>query len=167
MADATKVRLREQSAALDPVRLLQEICAVQHTLAGFAASGRPETPTPLPVTDLATFLSSLSTAWASGEVRPTHRKQPGAAHEWRSRTDPFEHTWPVVLQWLEREPTVTTSEIMGRLAVMVPDVYASGAQLRTLQRRIKQWRAKKAKELIMGQLRRSVGESEATTTELG
>jgi hypothetical protein len=53
---------------------------------------------------------------------------------------------------------------MERLAVMVPDAYASGAQLRTLQRRIKQWRAEKAKDLILGQLRRSLREREETTT---
>ena len=117
VADETKVRLREQSAALDPVRLLQEICAAQHTLVGFAASGRPETPALLPVTDVATFLSNLSTAWVSGEVRPTHRQQPGATHGWRSRTDLFAHSWPVVHQWIERESTVTASEIVGRLAV--------------------------------------------------
>ncbi len=164
VADETKARLREQFAALDPVRLLQEIRAAQHTLAGLAATGRPETLAPPPVTDVATFLNNLSMAWESGEIRPTHRKQPGTTHWWRSRTDPFEHTWPLVHQWLESESTVTAKEIMGRLAVMVPDVYASGAQLRTLQRRIKQWRAEKAKDLILGQLRRSVGEREETTT---
>lgn len=49
---------------------------------------------------------------------------------------------------------------MERLAVMVPDAYAGKAQLRTLQRRIKQWRAEKAKDLILGQLRRSLGDRE-------
>ena len=54
---------------------------------------------------------------------------------------------------------------MERLALMVPDVYASGAQLRTLQRRIKQWRSQQAKELILGQLRRAVGDSEGATAQ--
>lgn len=36
----------------------------------------------------------------------------------------------------------------------VPDAYASKTQLRTLQRRIKNWRAEKAKDLILGKLRR-------------
>ena len=47
---------------------------------------------------------------------------------------------------------------MERLAEMVPDTYAGGAQLRTLRRRLKQWRAAKAKELILGQLRRSASD---------
>ena len=42
---------------------------------------------------------------------------------------------------------------MNRLAQAVPDTYASKAQLRTLQRRIKTWRAEKAKDLILGKLR--------------
>ena len=164
VADESKPRLREQFAMLDPVRLLQEIRAAQHTLAELTATGRPDRIQLPPITDVATFLSSLSRAWEDGEVRPTHRKQPGATHWWRSRVDPFEHTWPAVRQWLEIESSITARDIMERLAVMVPDAYASGAQLRTLQRRIKQWRAEKAKDLILGQLRRALREREETTT---
>jgi hypothetical protein len=105
--------------------------------------------------DLVTFLSSLSKAWQGGEVRPTHRMPAGRPHWWRTRADPFEHAWPVVEQWLESEPTITAKEMMARLAVMLPDVYASKVQLRTLQRRVKQWRTQKANELILGQITRS------------
>ena len=164
VTDETKARLRDQFAALDPVRLLQEIRAAQHTLAELAATGRPNRIPLPPIADVATFLSSLSRAWEAGEVRPTHRKQPGATHWWRSRVDPFEHTWPAVRQWLESESSITARDIMEGLAVMVPDAYASGAQLRTLQRRIKQWRAEKAKDLILGQLARSLRETAETTT---
>ena len=38
---------------------------------------------------------------------------------------------------------------------MVPDVYASKAQLRTLQRRVKVWRAERAKQMILGRLRKA------------
>ena len=43
----------------------------------------------------------------------------------------------------------------GDAAVVVPDVYASKAQLRTLQRRVKVWRAERVRELILGGLRKS------------
>jgi len=155
VAESIKTMLREQFKVLDPVRLLQEIRAAQKVLAGLAQTGTHEDISPAPATDVATFLSSLSVAWKDGEVRPTHRKQPGATHWWRTRADPFEHAWPVVDHWLETEPTVTASEMMNRLAVMVPDAYANKAQLRTLQRRIRQWRAEKAKDLILGTLRKS------------
>ncbi len=112
VAETTKAKLREQFTALDPVRLLQEIRAAQNTLAGLAATGTHEHEPPAPVTDVATFLSSLSKAWQGGEVRPTHRTRPGATHWWRTRTDPFEHAWPVIEQWLESEPSVTAKEIL-------------------------------------------------------
>ena len=87
-------------------------------------------------------------------MRPTHRKQPAAERWWRTRADPFAHAWPAVEGWLNDEPTATAKELMDRLAEVVPDAYASKAQLRTLQRRIKAWRAEKAKDLILGHLRR-------------
>jgi len=55
--------------------------------------------------------------------------------------------------WLAADPTVTAKELMGRLARTVPDEYSGNAQLRSLQRRIKTWRAEKAKDLILGRLR--------------
>jgi hypothetical protein len=55
--------------------------------------------------------------------------------------------------WLADEPTTTANEPMDRLAPAVPDASASKAQLRTLQRRIKAWRAETAKDLILGKLK--------------
>jgi len=162
--ETTKARLREQFTGLDPVRLLHEIRAAQHTLAGFAANGEHE-PEPLAaVPDVATFLRGLSRAWQDGEVRPTHRPQPGAKHWWRTRPDPFEHTWPVLEQWLASEPTATAKDLMDRLAAMVPDAYARKAQLRTLQRRLRHWRAEKAKDLILGHLQKAAGDREGTAS---
>ena len=37
--------------------------------------------------------------------------------------------------------------------MMVPDAYASKTQLRTLQRRVKAWRAERAKDMVLGRLR--------------
>ena len=53
------------------------------------------------------------------------------------------------------EPTVSAKQLMERLAAMLPDTYASKAQLLTLQRRVKAWRGERAKEMILGQLRKS------------
>ena len=67
---ATKDKLREIAANLDPLRLLEEMRAVQAYLAALA-----DGETPLPTTseppDLAAFVASLSSAWHAGEVRPT------------------------------------------------------------------------------------------------
>jgi hypothetical protein len=154
VSETVKSKLKEQFDRLDPVLLLRDIRAAQQVLSDIAARG-PRDRSPVPAaTDVSTFLESLATAWKDGEARPTHRKQQAAERWWRTRADPFAHAWPVVEGWLNDEPTATAKELMERLAKVVPDVYASKAQLRTLQRRIKAWRAEKAKDLILGQLRR-------------
>lgn len=155
VSEAVKSAIKEQFDRLDPVLLLRDIRAAQQVLSDIAARG-PRDRSPVPATtDVSTFLDSLATAWKDGEVRPTHRKRLGAERWWRTRADPFAHAWPVVEGWLTDEPTATAKELMDRLAQIVPNAYASKAQLRTLQRRIKAWRAEKAKDLILGQLRRA------------
>ena len=52
------------------------------------------------------------------------------------------------------EPSASAKELMERLATMFPEAYAGSAQLRTLQRRVKAWRAERAKEMILGRLRK-------------
>jgi len=154
----TKERLKAQFKSLDPVRLLQEIRAAQQTLSDLAAHGvRTEAATSTPP-DVAAFLASLSSAWKDGEARPTHRKQANATHWWRTRPDPFADAWPVVEGWLIAQPSISAKELMDRLAAMVPDAYASKAQLRTMQRRVKAWRADKAKDLILGALRKTAAD---------
>jgi len=138
VSDAVKQELREQFAGLDPVRLLRDIRSAQQVLSDLSARG-PREPSLAPAAGIgiATFLDSLATAWKSGEVRPTHRKDKDQLRWWRTRTDPFADAWPVVEGWLIAEPTATAKELLRRLAKIVPDVYAGKAQLRTLQRRIK------------------------------
>ena len=154
---AIKETLKAQFTHLDPVRLLQEIRLAQQTLSDLAAHGMRTEAVPARTPDVDVFLKSLSSAWKDGETRPTHRKQPTAKHWWRTRVDPFADAWPVVEGWLIAEPIVSAKMLMGRLAAMVPDAYASKAQLRTLQRRVKAWRAERAKEMILGRLRKSTG----------
>ena len=151
---AIKEKLKAQFNSLDPVRLLQEIRTAQQTLSEFAAHGVRAEAAPAGESDVAVFLASLSSAWKEGEARPTHRKQPKAKHWWKTRVDPFADAWPVIEGWLIAEPAVSANELMDRLATMVPDAYASKAQLRTLQRRVKAWRAERVKEMVLGSLRK-------------
>jgi len=62
--------LRQISAEIDPLKLLEEMRAVQAYLAGVADG---ETPPQLTSNqpDLAAFVASLSSAWRAGEIRPT------------------------------------------------------------------------------------------------
>lgn len=150
-----KEKLKAQFKDLDPVQLLQEIRTAQQKLSEFAANGVCAEAAPTDESAVAVFLASLSSAWKDGEARPTHRKQPKAKHWWRSRVDPFADAWPLVEGWLIAEPSVQANVLMDRLASMFPAAYASKAQLRTLQRRVKAWRAERVRELILGGLRKS------------
>jgi len=67
---ATKGKLREIAANLDPLRLLEEMRAVQAYLTSMADGETPPPMTSEPP-NLAAFVASLSSAWHQGEIRPT------------------------------------------------------------------------------------------------
>jgi len=144
--EAMKERLRAVATALDPLRLLDEIRAVQHELAGLAA-GQQIQIAPSRDVGLDKFLKSLATAWHAGEVRPTHQASPKALRHWRTHKDAFEAVWPRVLGWLEEEPDRTSAELLARLQAEHPGQFPD-AQLRTLQRRVKTWRRAAARKLV-------------------
>ena len=156
---ATKTKLVAQFQALDPVKLLQEIRVAQQALSDIAASGPSTQKAESAPVAIAAFLSSLSCAWKDGEVRPTHRKRDDAERWWRTRVDPFAEAWPVIEGWLDADPTSSAKELMERLAAMVPEVYGTKAQLRTLQRRVRNWRTERAKEMVLGRLRKVEAEA--------
>jgi hypothetical protein len=146
--EATKRKLRARFRALDPLDLLCRMREAQQHVAKCSECGNPPVGTRTPDRGaLAEFLVSLGTAWQDGEVRPTHQRKAGVPHTWRSRQDPFEHTWPTIQQWLESEPGITARKLHERLVALAPAMYSS-AQLRTLQRRVKAWRSNRARELV-------------------
>ena len=70
MPAAAKSKLREVAGTLDPLKLLEEMRAVQAHLTALADGDRAPALTP-EVPDLAAFIAGLSSAWRAGEVRPT------------------------------------------------------------------------------------------------
>jgi hypothetical protein len=74
-------------------------------------------------------------------------------HRWRTRKDPFEDDWPSIESMLEDIPGLEAKTIFEHLQRKQPGQYSDG-QLRTLQRRIKIWRATKgpAKEVFFAQI---------------
>jgi hypothetical protein len=146
--EATKRKLRTQFRALDPLDLLCRMREAQKNVANRSECRTSQSETAIfDRVALADFLSSLGTAWQDGEVRPTHQRKSSVPHTWRSRQDPFEHTWPTIQQWLESEPGITARKLHERLVALAPAMYSS-AQLRTLQRRVKAWRSNRARELV-------------------
>ena len=94
-----------------------------------------------------------------------------AERDWRTRPDPFEEHWPELERQLREEPALEAKTVFEVLQVRFPGRYVEG-QLRTLQRRIRQWRAKDGpeKEIMFAQRHRP-GEAAQTdftsTGELG
>jgi hypothetical protein len=148
VSDECKEQLRQTLAALDPVRLLREIREAQRVIAQLEVGvANVEAAQSAPA--LSGFVASLSTMWRDGEVRPTHRKRTTGPRTYRTRVDPFEAVWPQVQQWLNEQPDATAKELFLRLQESRPGTFPSG-QLRTLQRRVKQWRSEIARQLVLG-----------------
>lgn len=76
--------------------------------------------------------------WAKREKFPSeHRAVPRA---WRTRADPFEAHWSELEAMLRAAPELEAKTLLEELMKRYPGVYQMG-QLRTLQRRVQQWRA--------------------------
>ena len=144
--EAMKDRLRNLASTLDPLRLRDEIRSAQAHLAALATGQLLPGPSPRDQ-DLEKFMKSLATAWHHTEIRPTHQSAPKPLRHWRTRKDPFVDSWPRILGWLDVEPDGNGRDILDRLQADDPGTYPDG-QLRTLQRKLKEWRGAAARRLV-------------------
>ena len=67
----------------------------------------------------------------------------------RRRPDPFAAVTAELRAWFEAEPWHTSRELLERLQAERPGAYPDG-QLRTLQRRLKEWRRDAARQMVFG-----------------
>src|SRR5580658_7726358 len=140
----TKDMLRKQRDGLDPLALLQRIRQGQSALAALSvgeSSAGPDRES------LDKFLATLPDLWRSGEARPTHRKEAPKARHWRTREDPFQNVWTDILLWLQEAPDTTAKTLLERLIDKYPGQYDQKL-LRTLQRRVGEWRRTMARKLV-------------------
>ena len=142
-------RVAELAATLDPIRLLRQMRAHQQRIVEIA--DQPiEAPEDAVVPPLERFLSSLRTAWADGDARPTARA-PGKPKRERRRPDPLVKVTEQLHAWFEAEPWRTSRQLLERLQAAHPGEYPDNL-LRTLQRRVKAWRREKATAMVFGEL---------------
>lgn len=143
--DQIKEKLRLQRKQYDPVKLLYRIRQSQSALSALTSTDHA---TQGPGREsLEQFLTQLPRLWRDGEARPTHRSSSSKPRHWRTHKDAFEGVWYEVLDWLQQEPDVTAKSLFERLQDEYPGRFANG-QLRTLQRRVKEWRKIMATELV-------------------
>jgi hypothetical protein len=143
--ESTKKSLQVQRIQLDPVRLLHQIRDKQAALAALTCPDYQ--PTGPGRTNLEEFLAQLPILWRYGDARPTHHRKTVKMRYWRTREDPFKEVWIDVLHWLQSEPDTTAKDLFKRLQKEHPGKFSSG-QLRTLQRRVREWRQILAKKLV-------------------
>jgi hypothetical protein len=146
-----ETRLEAIFAALDPIRLLDQIGRLQealwqHAVVRSSVLAAPQVDAPLRFTATVGGLTDQQPptdtppAPLVHQKRAYHRKHPQLPRWWRSRVDPFAEVWTDIEQWREANPSRTAKSLFVELQQRYPDRYPD-VQLRTLQRRIARWRA--------------------------
>ena len=145
-SEETRDRLQALYVTLDPVLLLRDIRFAQERLVAIADTAPGDPVLENGAIPLGAFLEGLCIAWRGGEVRPTALAKPPAKRE-RRRPDPILAVSVELKAWWDAEPWLTSRELLDRVQAEYPGMYADGL-LRTVQRRVKIWRAAMAHELV-------------------
>jgi len=146
-----RVRLTAIAQALDPVQLLRQIAQLQDALWRHALTQLPaSTPEGIrsPRSDTQTVRFTLE---ASADSETTAQREPKGGRKYRrtkelkgprlyrTRPDPFADVWEEVEQELTAHPERTAKAAFEHLQERYPGVFPA-TQVRTLQRRVQEWR---------------------------
>jgi transposase len=103
--------------------------------------------------------------WRRKGKAPSETREP---RKYRTRVDRFEGEWPKIEEMLERDASVEAKTIFEWLSRENPEQYQEG-QLRTLQRRVKVWRARQgqAREVFFPQEHVPGRQSQSDFTYMG
>jgi hypothetical protein len=148
----TRARLVQAEQALDPLALLEEIRRIQAHLGRIVALGAEGAGYPGEA-DIQTFLTGLSTLWKEGDLKPARskRRRRIPREDWgamgRPKQEGVEMVWGQIEAWLMVDPAIKATAILARLEEAYPALFST-SQIRTLQRRIKEWRSAYAKRLV-------------------
>jgi hypothetical protein len=146
-----RVRLTAIAQALDPVHLLRQITQLQDALWKHAVTQMPENV----AAAIKTVQSALPTirfsleADADHEGSVQHEREGGRKYRrtkelkgprlYRTRVDPFAEVWHEVEAELTAHPERTAKAAFEHLQERYPGVFPA-TQVRTLQRRVQEWR---------------------------
>jgi len=138
------------TAALDPLRLLQQLEHLQKALWRYAVMSSSESPVPAFLLPFSVKQCTEDKVPADGipgtppsllkkERRRKYQKS-GRPHDWRTRKDPFEGEWEQISSWVLANPELTGVDIFHKLEQLSPGRYRP-TQVRTLQRGLSKLRA--------------------------
>lgn len=163
-------RLESFYQALDPVRLLRQRELLQDALWRHALLAPPDNAARTAALlsqrevvskeqagqkaqEAAVALVAVTAEAVGRRERRKYRRsdKPRVPHTWRTRKDPFEQVWEEVSGWLAAEPERTAKALFQQLQGRYPGRFPD-SQLRCLQRRVKEWRARMILEYDAGWL---------------
>jgi hypothetical protein len=151
LSTADRVRLTTIAQALDPVQLLRQIEQLQDALwrhaltqmpANVPESIRPtrsDTPTVRFTLDASTDSETTAQREPEGARKYRRTKALKGLRLYRTRPDPFAAVWAEVEAELTAHPERTAKAAFEHLQERYPGVFPA-TQLRTLQRRVQEWR---------------------------
>jgi hypothetical protein len=144
-----KHSLGEIYRALDPVALLAQMRAAQDELGRRVDQrGRIANTAAVPAqSNVTIFARGLGEDWKDGEQRIIHRRRYVRRKPIPPRASMLDPYLPMIEEWLAMAPHLSAVDVLVQLAKEVPDRFGKG-QLRTMQRLVRKWRAKAARDLI-------------------
>jgi hypothetical protein len=151
LSTADRVRLAAIAQALDPVQLLRQIQQLQDALWKHVVTQLPESV----AANIKAMQEALPTIRFSLDSAPAPETRMGAESEggrkyrrtkglkgprlYRTRVDPFAEVWHEVEAELTAHPERTAKAAFEHLQERYPGVFPA-TQVRTLQRRVQEWR---------------------------
>ncbi len=144
VSEEEKEKLRQEYAKLDPLRLYQEIKRQQEAFWALTVA-RVVRKEP---TVYEEKKEEEPTMRYYRKVADTTRYQQAARNRmWRTRPDPFADVWSEIEWELKEEASLQANEILRRLQLRHPGQFPDH-QIRTLQRRVRDWRLQRMKESV-------------------
>src|SRR5262245_33335742 len=174
ITEELKTNLRMHYQQLDPVVLLRQLEHYQDSLWQYAWHSAHEVIEPLKATFVIASSANGGTQKPvpprddSSELKKRHWRRSGKAtkyhlvkHVWRTRPDPFVLVWDRVERLLEEDANRCVKTLFHDLQRDYPGQFKEG-QLRTLQRRVKEWRSKRTPpcEVIIHPVIINIGEDQ-------
>ncbi|MBV9561683.1 MAG: transposase family protein, partial [Bradyrhizobium sp.] len=145
--EAFKRRLREIYRSLDPLALLAQMRDAQNELGKRVdrRAGMPGMATPVQ-SDVVAFARELGDGWKQGEQRIIHRRRYVRRKPVPRRPSMLDPYIPIIEEWLSAVPHLSAVDLLSRLEAYAPGRFG-GHQRRTVQRLVKNWRSKAARQL--------------------
>jgi len=163
------MRLESIYETLDPVLLLRQIRVLQDALWKHAVFDAPKPTDIEPLQfdlEACIFGHDPARLVEAGNRRKCRRtKKPSEPRWWRTRKDPYEGVWAEIEERLKASPERTAKSIFLDLQQSYPGRFPD-VQLRTLQRRVREWRERAIVEFEDSWIREDILANEVTLPRL-